>query len=468
MSASEGFLRSIPAGGIRSALTGGNTIGGSIREPEPRADGYRHIDTPAMIEKLKELNLNHYFYGVWDSPTDWDDLKSEFLPAAAEAGIQVWPYLVPPSETDLEGRASRPYLMDYVAWAKAVAELSLEYPNLTAWSIDDFEFDVNAKLFTHEYMSEIKRVQNEINPNLGFLTCAYYGAATSDAFLDRYGEFVDGIVYPFLDGANLNTAVASTTGRCLDEILEKAKPRGIGVVLLVYAGRFLDSPIPPRADYVAEVIDAGRQYADRGELIGTVAYGTQVDGAPSPSSDNRALYGNGRLSLVSSVVRVPAGAWAEASQVVKVDPESPRYELSFWHSRTFLGRSTGDADDFTLNVLVDGEVVWSGDAFEDTWLSLWIQGKGLQGPVDLTAALRGKSEATLTFRLTAERDVKGFTLDVGVDHLESIGFEVGDPGFESPASWQVATSGGPVIGEVDVFVPDRPTRIFDAVGRAFA
>ena len=108
MSASEGFLRSIPAGGIRSALTGGNTIGGSIREPEPRADGYRHLDTPAMIEKLKELNLNHYFYGVWDSPTDWDDLKSEFLPAAAEAGIQVWPYLVPPSETDLEGRASRP------------------------------------------------------------------------------------------------------------------------------------------------------------------------------------------------------------------------------------------------------------------------------------------------------------------------------------------------------------------------
>src|SRR3954470_23136366 len=57
-----------------------------------RPDG--HIDTPAMIEALKAMSANTYFYLIWHAPTDWDDLP-EFAAAAEKAEIDVWVYLIP-------------------------------------------------------------------------------------------------------------------------------------------------------------------------------------------------------------------------------------------------------------------------------------------------------------------------------------------------------------------------------------
>src|SRR5262249_52523375 len=114
-----------PPGGITTAMSGGNTIGGAVRESRPRADGYRHIDTPRLIHQLKQEGLNTYTYGIWDAPTDWSDLVNEFAPAADRAGIKIWVYLVPPSECFYDpvpvknGRCSWPYREDYVAWADA-------------------------------------------------------------------------------------------------------------------------------------------------------------------------------------------------------------------------------------------------------------------------------------------------------------------------------------------------------------
>ncbi len=467
MPAREGFRANLPAGGIKAALIGGNTIGASIREATPRSDGYRHLDTPRLIERLQELNTNTYFYGVWDSATDWDDLRLEFLPAAQEIGLKVIPYLVPPSETDLNGRASRPYLMDYVAWARAHAELSLEYPNLIGWSIDDFEFDMNAKLFTHEYMTQMRETQDAINPDLGFLTCAYWGAATSPEFLDKYGPFIDGIVYPYLDGHNHNTQVTSTVKSDLDAIREVAEPRGIETILLVYAGRFLTSQLRPTETYAAECVRAGVEHAAEGKIAGVVAYGTQVDGAPTPNSENLAMYGSGRLSLAAPYHSVAkAGTYAEGWQTVAVDPDSPRYELSFWHYRLFTSNVPAPGD-YVFRVLVDDEEVWASDVRGEPW-ALWIQGKGLQGPVDITPYLKGKTSARLAFRLTAERDVSSRYVDVGIDHLEAIGFTIADPGFEEEGAWQYVRGGdGPILACVDHFVPDRPERIFRAVGEEF-
>ena len=148
--------RHLPAGGIKATLVGGNTIGGALRERAARPDGYRHVDTAALVRRLTEMSANTYLYGIWDSPTDWDDLRLEFLPAAQAAGIDVIPYIVPPSETFDRGRASRPFTLDFVRWAKEFATLSLEYPALKAWAIDDFEVGANAELFTAEYMGQLK------------------------------------------------------------------------------------------------------------------------------------------------------------------------------------------------------------------------------------------------------------------------------------------------------------------------
>lgn len=37
---------SMPDDAFLTAMTGGNTVGAPIREKEPRADGFKHIDTP--------------------------------------------------------------------------------------------------------------------------------------------------------------------------------------------------------------------------------------------------------------------------------------------------------------------------------------------------------------------------------------------------------------------------------------
>jgi hypothetical protein len=111
--------------------------------------------------------------------------------------------------------------------------------------------------------------------------------------------------------------------------------------------------------------------------------------------------------------------------------------------------------------------VWSADVHDATWQQLWVQGLDPQGQFDVSSALNGKTEATLSFRLTALRDFSGRSVDVGLDHLETIGFTVPDPGFEDPSAWQVRSSGGPIVGLVDVFVPDRPAKIIEAVGAAY-
>ncbi|WP_158602955.1 hypothetical protein [Jiangella rhizosphaerae] len=455
----------IPEHGIKATLCGGNTIGGTIREREARADGYRHIDTPALVRRLVEMNVNTYLYGVWDSPTDWDDLREEFLPAAHEAGIDVIPYIVPPSETTENGRASRPFMTDYVAWARAIAELSVRYPNLVSWAIDDFEIGDNALLFTPDYMERIKRAQADVNPDLGFYTCAYIGKATDPAFLDKYAPFIDGIIYPYLDGRNENTTITSSLRDCIAEIRTHTEPRDLQLILLVYTGRFLDAPLPPTEDYVRETVGTGVRLAAEEQIAGVVAYGTQQDGAPAPATDNRAMYGNGRLALFASRKPVTPGQQASAVQEVRVDPRSPRYELSFWFRREFVMGNLKPGD-YRLQVALDDDVVWDFDVVDQPQ-NLWLQGDAFQGPIDVTPAVAGKATVRLTFRLVATTQTEHAFVDVGVDNLETVGLHVVDPGFEEPGTWELHSEGS-MVATIDVFAADRPHRILSTLRDVFA
>jgi hypothetical protein len=456
----------IPAGGIRATQCGGNTVGATLRERTPRGDGYRHIDTPAMIAKLQQLGANTYIYGIWDSPTDWDDLRREFAPAAAQAGLDVWIYLVPPSETDRNGgRASRPYLMDYVAWARACAELSVEHPNVKAWGIDDFEF--NQDTFTTDYVAELRKVAHDINPDLAFYLCTYYHAATSAEFLAKYGPYLDLVLYPFLDGHNLNTVVAGSLGHCLDDIRAAVEAYDLSVVLLAYTGRFLDAWNEPTPAYNAAVVRTGLEYASDGRIAGVTAYGLQFDDAPTISSVNKAMYGNGRLSFLVPPVATTQGAYAEAAQTVRVDPDATRHELSFWHNETYSGRP-GAAGRHVKQVLIDDVVIWSEDVCQHGF-ALWQQCSILHGPIDVTERLRGRTSARLAFRLYQEGEPGGaaFPVDVGFDHLETVGFEVANPGFETPDGWDLHSTHGVPVPSIDIVEPDRPARSFAAVAAEY-
>lgn len=453
-----------PAGGMRATLVGGNTVGAAVRERAPRADGYRHVDTPGLVRQLRDLSVNTYLYGIWDSPTDFGDLRDEFLPAAEAAGIAVIPYLVPPSETSEHGRASRPYLLDFVTWASELAELSTRYKNLVGWAIDDFEFALNAELFTPEYMQDIVGAAAAVNPDLRFYTCAYYGAATDERFLDKYGPYVDGIIYPFLDGHHENTTVAGSLADCLDAVLEFTEPRNLELIPLIYAGRFLDAPLAPTEDYVATALETALRYAADGRTAGTIAYGTQLDDAPTPASDNKAMYGAGRLALIAPRGPVVAGAVASAKQVVPVDPAAARQEISFWYHRWFHARGI-EPETYRLELLIDDTVVWGIDLAEQPW-AVWTQGDGLMGPVDVTQATRGRDRVEVSFRLRCLRDTGLSYVDVGVDNVETIGLFLRNGGFEDRTDWTFG-SDGPLLALVDRFVPDRPARIRAAVTRCF-
>jgi hypothetical protein len=149
-----------------------------------------------MVKRLKELGVNTYYWLVWHAATDWDDLKV-FLPKASEAGIEVWVYLVPPSESPpMYGtQYSEPFRLDYVRWGEEIARLSVKHPNLTAWVIDDFY--ANHSFFTPAYLRETRARSKAINPRLALLPLMYF-PEMRPKFVDDYRGVIDGVVVAYL------------------------------------------------------------------------------------------------------------------------------------------------------------------------------------------------------------------------------------------------------------------------------
>ena len=166
-------------------------------DSEPRlADG--HVDGDTLLSRLKELHVTTYYWLVWHARTDWDDLKL-FLPKAAQANLQVWVYLVPPSESPpKEGDLySEPFRLDYGRWAEEIARLSLQHTNLTGWVIDDFY--ANHAVFTPAAVRDMQKRAKGINPRLVFLPLMYFGEIRRP-FVEDYREVIDGVVVAYPQG----------------------------------------------------------------------------------------------------------------------------------------------------------------------------------------------------------------------------------------------------------------------------
>ncbi len=200
-----------------SALCGGvapETVHGILADydSELRRDDGR-VDIDAMVARLKDLGVNTYFWLIWHAPTDWDDLKL-FLPKAAAAKIDVWVYLVPPSESPPRHKwFSEPFRLDYPRWAEEIAKLSLKHPNLTAWVIDDFY--ANRRFYTPAYVREMQRRAKAVNPRLPFLPLMYF-PEIGRRFTDDYREAIDGVVVAYPRGAQ---AIATARAFLNDEII---------------------------------------------------------------------------------------------------------------------------------------------------------------------------------------------------------------------------------------------------------
>ena len=170
------------------------TMSGEVRDHDQR------IDIDRTINALVQLKVNTFYYLIWQNARDWDDLPT-FADAAAKRGIEVWPYLVPWSETPLKKPAgwgySEPFKTDYVAWASAIAKLSLDHPNIGGYVIDDFYDNTEEGHFTPSYVKKMVGAGERINPKLKFYPLMYFQTPWVE-FLNRFGNAVNGVVicYP--------------------------------------------------------------------------------------------------------------------------------------------------------------------------------------------------------------------------------------------------------------------------------
>jgi hypothetical protein len=189
-----------------------------IRESAARADGYAHIDTPRMIQRLRQGNMRTYGFLVKHQVTDWNDFRLEFLPAAQAAGLNVWLYLTPPSEVTPE-----PFRDDFITWAAEAGKLAQQYSVLTGFAIDDFvgtnlKDTFTPEYFSPDYVARMVAAAHQYSTNLMFLPVVYDYSVhipptlplnyISPGFADNFGPYCGGLIFPYINYTNKDDLTA--------------------------------------------------------------------------------------------------------------------------------------------------------------------------------------------------------------------------------------------------------------------
>lgn len=169
-----------------------------------------HVDIDKLITQLNNASINTYAFLIWHRATDYGDLIS-FLPAAEKAGIDVWAYLVPPSEPP----SSEPFSTDYINWSASLARTSLYYPNLKGMVIDDFNLNLN--FFTPEYIREMRNASRSVNPEFKFMPIMYYPSINDDLTM-LHEEYIDGVIFPYMNWPENNVSNVNSTASELRQI----------------------------------------------------------------------------------------------------------------------------------------------------------------------------------------------------------------------------------------------------------
>ncbi|MET8249246.1 hypothetical protein ABZV31_35675 [Streptomyces sp. NPDC005202] len=432
------------------------SYGGEIREADPRADGYRHVDTPATLRALSHLHNDTFIYLIWDAPSDWDDLRTEFLPAAQRQGLDVWVYLVPPTECS-PSRCSHPFTTDYLTWAKEIATLSTRYPALKGYAIDDFNH--NLGLFTPDYVQRMQQTSKSVNPSLRFMPQVYNGTITRQ-FTDAYAPVIDGLIMAYRDDPYRNTQRTDSLRAQLDAASAQLAPHGKQLYLMNYTSALSGTPMPPTPQYVRETTQVGAEYTAAGKLGGTITYILPLDPADDWRNDNHAHTGNGRLSLfLPAGVPTQSGGYAEAAQTVTVDPDGP-HRIRFQQDDTYYngGVPTGY---HLKQLLVDGQVVWQQDAALDE------AGSYKTVEVDLDPYVEGKTSATIAFRLYEAKGVTNFWVDTLIDDVEPTGLGVANGGFETRTGWTLSANSRALLPDFDIYDPQRAVRSYHEVQQVY-
>ena len=419
----------------------------NLREAIPRADGIRHTDTHGLIEKLQELHATTFFYLLESTHAEWDDFRNEFVPAAQQAGIDVWAYLVPPSEC-----CAQPFGTDYIRWATELATLSTRYPNVKGFAIDDFQW--NLDFFTPEFTGRMVQAAKAVNPSLLFFPQVYWKRSTDASFLDAYTPWIDGLIMAYRDDPYTNTYRSDSFSQQIAQSEEMLAARHKALVLMVYCHPLGRNPLPPPADYISKLVGAGMRDMQAGKLYGVVTYVLDKGDQPAPPSLNQSHSGSGRATFLIAGPLPDVGKSGEISRAISVDPAARGYALSFWHTEFFTRAPVGF---YSQQVLLDDQVVWEQDIAQGPPRQ-WRKER-----VNVAHALAGKKTASLRFRVVSKQPVQNLELSVGFDDIEAEGFRVEDPGFENQTGWATRSDTPAILPLIYTFDPQLPIEAFRAV-----
>jgi len=208
------------------------------------------LDVQRTIELLKKHGFGCQALPIESKPPyDWWDFQ-QLVAAADKGGIDTWPVLIPPSE----GGNSLPYATDYVTWFKVLAKLSLRYPHLRGVNIDDMAQGISPKTFTRDYVCELYRDKQDINPQFLAIPTVY---DLDTQLADRLAGCVDGV---WLTWTNLDTSTGYTA------FLENSRLAVKGR-FPIYAGVYAHSTSwhqkgDPRPDLFRRTLEKACQHSD--------------------------------------------------------------------------------------------------------------------------------------------------------------------------------------------------------------
>jgi hypothetical protein len=431
-----------------------------------------HVDADKTIERLKASHVNAHLFLV-SGQRDWDDL-AWFAAKAQEAQIKVWVFLHPPrwcwnaaGKTDRACPLYEPYHGDYVAWAKAIARLSLKYPVVSAWAIDDFVGD--GGVLTPAYIGKAREESRAIRSTLDFYPVVYHQFIKS--FVPAYASVMDALIMPFRDGVYRNTVMLDSLGpqlRADTALLARYRRK---MMLMVYAKGLSKTQVVPDVDYVRQVMMAGLAGMADDSLAGVVLYRIPLEpGLPASDDTNFARTGHGALVFGVRKTQVTAARhWAEARVNVAFNAGSTSCVLSFWHKDHYpvSPHKAGYHQKRLLGGTGSGsrtKLLWREDVMADD--AEWHRVS-----VDLSPHVRRVGHFPLRFGLQESKGVRDLSVVVRLDDITFTGCSAGeafDGGFESVAQGlSFVRAGGPVLASQHIVDPMYSTTVFNMVEQLF-
>jgi hypothetical protein len=431
-----------------------------LRHPD---DPQVHNDTPAMIKRLQALHANTYQFPI-EYQTDWQDLSTEFMPAAQRAGITVIAYLMPPSECPSSAAAPEscdeyvPFHADYVAWGAAIARLSAEYPDLRAWTVDDMDY--NLGLFTPSYVAAMNAAASAIQPHLD-LYLELYRPSITKAVIDAYAHTFDGLIMPYRDGANSDTAMTDTLQAEIDEVSSILAGSGTKFIVMVYGNTLGKTMVSPDVDYISRAVDIAMANIRTGKVNGVIVWNLELGstGEPAGGTRNLARTGVGALSLsLAPNTATARGQYAQAASTIHLNGGSSSCVLQFWSRND---QAAGAIPGYhAIQVYVGSRLIWQQDMASQG--SEWSASPQLTVTPDLVNGM-----ASVSVRLTELAEVSSFAVNAIFDDFSSTGCSVWNPGFETDNGWTLTRSAGALVPAVYQYNPSFTTAAFSAVAVRF-